>query len=184
MSTLRNNVLLFLVGAVVISAGDRVHITFDILSQPDKTLWGQAWWVPLVFGLAGVVIVAGYSVLRRLLEVAPNGAGWGKVLLSAAIFLAAYAATGPWGDYKIALTIALPALWVARVVPRRNVAAVVLSVVLAFAGPFHEYLFSVAGLFSYHDPDVMHVPIWLPGIYLHGALVAVDVDGLLEQYRA
>jgi hypothetical protein len=47
------------------------------------------------------------------------------------------------------------------------------SVLLAVAGTATEAVISSTGAFAYAHPDLLLAPIWLPGLYLHGAPLAL-----------
>lgn len=47
------------------------------------------------------------------------------------------------------------------------------SLLLAAVGTGVEAAISSPGASAYSHPDVLAVPIWLPGLYLHGAPVAL-----------
>ena len=50
---------LFLLGATVGTGLDAFHVYSDVERYPAPVLFGVAWWVPLLFGAA--VVVIGYS---------------------------------------------------------------------------------------------------------------------------
>jgi len=50
------------------------------------------------------------------------------------------------------------------------------SLVMAVAGSAFEGAWSALGFFYYHHPDIGGVPRWLPGIYLHVALLAGSLN--------
>jgi hypothetical protein len=54
---------------------------------------------------------------------------------------------------------------------------------MAAAGTAFESAWSHAGFFYYRAPDVIGVPRWLPGIYLHAALVAGPLERVLRRSR-
>ena len=47
------------------------------------------------------------------------------------------------------------------------------------AGPLFEACWSALGFFHYHSPDLLGVPCWLPGIYLHVAFLAAGLETLV-----
>ena len=54
---------------------------------------------------------------------------------------------------------------------------------LAVAGTLYEGTLSGSGAFSYLRPDFYNVPIWLPGLYLHGAPLAITLRRLVFPRR-
>ena len=47
--------------------------------------------------------------------------------------------------------------------------------VLTAAGTAYEHFLSGTGAFSYARPDLGNLPAWLPGLYLQGAPLAIDL---------
>ena len=171
--------LLFLFGGILISLGDRVHLAYGVLTQDDASFFGQAWWVVPTFGCVSVVLYDGFRLTRHLTKEAPREATLKTSALACALFLAAYASTGPldaWGPWLAAL---LTALWIPRVIARRSRAALVFSLLLALLGPLGEVVQASTGRFAYDHPDLGQVPSWLFAIYLHGALAVHELEGLI-----
>ena len=79
-------------------------------------------------------------------------------------------------DHPDALAVAYVAVWIVRIALREERAFLYpFGVVLALAGCLVEAAEIELGWFSYADPDVIGVPYWLAGIYLHGAPLAFGV---------
>jgi hypothetical protein len=178
---IRRYVLLFVVGALLLSLCDRVHLEFGVLVQAGPKLWGQGLWVLPVFGGGAVGILAGYPVIRRALgadRVAWSGA---RVLRSAILAAAAYVVTGPFAGSPLLLSAGLYGAWLARVILRRSGAAAAYSLVVGVLGPAAEATFSALGLHTYAAPHLVGIPMWLAAIYLHGALLAVDSEALTRR---
>lgn len=180
---LRIAIFLFVVGGTVISLGDRFHIVFGVLSQNDQSFFGQAWWVPLVFGVAGLIMFPSWMVIRRVFRGTVYPIKLPSLISSAILFLVAYAATGPFAKYGLTLVGVLVGSWLLRLWWRTqtDVATVLFCLSLAIAGPLVEIGFSWAGMFKYHVHHFWTIPMWLPGIYLHGALVLVDLEGYFAE---
>ncbi|MGZ3440750.1 MAG: hypothetical protein ACXVDD_14605 [Polyangia bacterium] len=51
---------------------------------------------------------------------------------------------------------------------------------MAVAGSGFEASWSAFGFFFYRHPDLAGVPRWLPGIYLHVALIAGPLERVLR----
>jgi hypothetical protein len=175
-------IILAFVGAIVCTVGDHLHATHDVLVYAHVFLWQQAWWVPLLFGAASVVAVLGATPLRRLLgsrdEPAPTArqiAGDGIAFATAYGFTSFAPATTP--NVTLAL---LFAWWLARVVRSRPAWLIVYSLLMAVAGTLFEAAWSALGFFHYLHPDFLGVTRWLPGIYLHAALVAGPLERTLR----
>lgn len=161
------------------AACDQIHVRAGLLSYPDPFIADQAWWVPLNFAVLLTSLVAATIPLVR------RGVGLGgtapppNATLAAdlAWFAGAYALSGLVApDHPGALAVAYVAVWVPRIWRRADRAFLFpYGVALALAGCGIEALEIELGWFSYADPDVIGVPFWLAGIYLHGAPLALGV---------
>jgi hypothetical protein len=169
--------LLFVLGGLGGAALDQIHVQSGILSYPHPWALDQAWWVAPQFGVAVVVMVVGSSPLARRTSLRASGV----VLVDGAWFVAAYGASGLWGRHHAGVLAAvLGVSWLARMAVRRDRNWLVLAgVLLAAGGVLYEGTVAGAGAFHYTRPDVYHVPVWLAGIYLHGAPVLIDAAGRL-----
>jgi hypothetical protein len=172
----RRALALFAGGGVGLALCDQIHVRTGVLDYDTGGFFGQAWWVPLQFGVASLAIVLGaapFAARRadpRRLELV-TGVGW---------FVAAYAATGLFHAHPDALAGTLSAGWILRVaLARERGVLVTYSLLLAAAGTGVEGMLSAAGTFAYADPDFLRVPEWLPALYLNGAPFALALSGAL-----
>ena len=167
-------VALGLLGAAL----DQIHVQSELLSYPDPMIWGQAAWVPLNFAVLLTALVATTIPLSRLASdrglLEPEAR---RLVADFAWFVGAYALSGVVGpDEPGLLAIAYVAVWVPRITLRDDRALLIpFGIALALAGCAVEALEIELGWFAYADPDVIGVPFWLAGIYLHGAPLALDV---------
>ncbi|MEK6606893.1 MAG: hypothetical protein AABZ30_04455 [Myxococcota bacterium] len=172
---MRACLVLFVVGAILGTACDQIHVQFGVLWYPRPFMLGQAWWVPPLFGGAGIALSYGPALILRALPAAPPPARPGReIAIAGASFVAAYFATGVFSAHPLALAAGLAAAWAARLVRldrREAVGALVVSLTAAAAGSLFEAALSSTGAFFYHRPDALGVPIWLPSLYLHVALL-------------
>jgi hypothetical protein len=173
--------ILFVAGGLGGALCDQIHVQSGVLAYPDPALADQSWWVAPQFGIAVVVMLAAVrpfaAAATRHAPRRPSPAG---VAREAAWFGAAYGASGLWHGHPAALATAYGVTWVARMAGRPDrwpVAA--WSALLAVAGTAYEGTLSATGAFHYTAPDLYHVPVWLPGIYLHGGPLAIAVARLL-----
>ena len=157
---------------------DQFHVQSGLLSYPDTWLWDQAAWVPLNFavlltGLVALTIPLGrLAAARGVPEPGPR-----RLAADFAWFVGAYALSGLVApDAPGALAVTYFAVWVVRIAFREDRALLYpFGVALALAGCLVEAVEIEFGWFAYADPDVIGVPFWLAGIYLHGAPLALDV---------
>ena len=156
---------------------DEIHVRAGVLSYPHTVLFDQPWWVAPQFGLAALLMLAAArpfaaASARRVPH--PSGS---RVGTEALWFVGAYAASGVFGNnHPAALTVTYAVTWLARLAwhPDRLVVAVT-GIALAGGGVVYEGTLAGTGLFRYVHPDVYHVPVWLAGIYLHGAPLLLTV---------
>jgi hypothetical protein len=163
-------VLLFLAGGIGGALCDQIHVRSGALSYPHPAVFDQAWWVAPQFGV-GILVVL--TAVRPFARRAP---GRSRTAIDAVLFLAAYGATGLFHRWPVGLTVVLPIAWLVRLaVDDDRGLLLVWSLLLALGGTLYEGTLAGTGAFHYTRPDVYHVPMWLPGIYLNGAALALDV---------
>jgi hypothetical protein len=178
-------VALGLLGAAL----DQFHVQSGLLSYPsaDRAWWDQAWWVPLNFAVLLTSLVAITIALLRAGAVDASVPGDGRLAEDFAWFVGAYglsAVVAP--DHPDLLAVAYVAAWLPRVLLRpREERAFLLAygVGLALAGCAVEAIEIGLGWFSYAEPQIADVPLWLAGIYLHGSPLALDVSRRLMAPR-
>lgn len=160
-------------GAAIGTLADQLHVRSGVLSyrHPCRALPGQAAWVPLLFGASGLVLTAGHAGLLRLTGERAPRATPAQLAQSALGFLAAYVSTVAFQRRPRRLALALASLWLARVLAAPATGKLVAGPLFATAGPLFESWLSSTGAFRYRRPDRMGVPLWLPALYLHAALM-------------
>ncbi|MBM4388508.1 MAG: DUF2878 family protein [Deltaproteobacteria bacterium] len=176
---LKRILALFFIGAIGGAMCDQIHVRFGVLFYPEPFFLGQAWWVAPLFGIVANVIIAGaYLFLPRLAPEAwkPDA---GRIITAIIWFAGAYLLSGLLFKYPVYLAALYFIFWIVRIVKTENRAAVIVfSILLALAGTIVEGLISLTGAFSYAflaPFPIFHTPVWLPGLYLHGAPLALLV---------
>jgi len=174
--------ILALCGAAICTVCDHLHATHGVLYYVRPVVWDQAWWVPLLFAGASLAAVAGATPIRRAFGARVTPAPTVREIAGDGIaFIVAYAYTSFAAHDRPNVTLALlAAWWVARVVRDRAPWLIAYSLLMAVAGSGFEALWSSLGFFYYRHPDIVGVPRWLPGIYLHVALVAGPLERVLK----
>lgn len=168
-------------GAALCTIGDHLHATHGVLVYAHPTFADQAWWVPLLFFGAAAAVLGAAAQVERVAGARLTAAGVRTSGPSLAVdtvgFAAAYAFTSfappdhPWltlGVLVAAFVVRIATAW-------RSVVAVAFALVVAVAGPAFEATWSALGFFHYLRPDLAGIPLWLPGIYLHAALLALSL---------
>jgi hypothetical protein len=90
--------------------------------------------------------------------------------------LGAYVASALLQGQPKLLALVYGLLFLRRVLPRADAPWLALhGVGLAIGGTSFEAVLAATGAFHYNQPDLWTVPLWLPGVYLHGAPLAMAV---------
>jgi len=148
-------------------------------------------WVPLLFGLAGVLIGVGYPLLDEIVgarsgaaaaapPAPPQPPSWPAVYACIALFVAQYAASGALEAPLLHLRLPLvqaPALATGLAASGlaiwagfdRTPAGLVISAVTAVGGPLLEVgLINGPHLYVYSHPEIWGVPGWIAWVYFAG----------------
>lgn len=156
----------FVLGGLLGAAWDQLHVQAETLRYTDQTLAGQAWWVPLQFGL---VYAVGIPLFVATGDPAPTRETPRLLGLELVWATACYAATAffdasPWVVFVVLLAAAfarggsLIGLFGANLWP---------ALALVGLGPTVEAMLSSAGLFAYTAPQIGPIPVWLPLLYVN-----------------
>ncbi len=177
--------LLALVGALICTVGDHLHATCGVLTYRQTAFWDQAWWVAPLFAGASLVCVLGARLFWSL--GGPNSAPDMRRIAADGIgFFAAYAYTSfAAADRPTVTLLVLVVAFAVRVVGEaRSRWLVLYCLLLGVGGCVFEGTLSATGAFHYLHPDVLGVPRWLFGIYLHAGLIAGELSLLMMSKRA
>lgn len=160
-------VFVFVLGAVVGTLLDQIHVRAGVLAYTHPLLFGQAAWVPLVFGSGGLVLVNSH-VLGMF------GGDEGKpaprsLAVPTLLFVGAYLLTGIAADRPVLVLSVLAVAWATRLALAPSHAIALAGLAFALGGPLFEAALSGTGAFTYRRPDALGVPCWLPALYLHAA---------------
>jgi hypothetical protein len=162
----------FVLGAALGTALDALHAYGDVETYANPVIGRLGWFVPLEFGLVGVV--AGLVVPALDERLVGRRLAWslGVRLREAALILLLYAATiagNGWGAPL--LLVAFTVLVVVRVARGGTRGDWLFAVVAAVAGPAVEASIVALGVFDYTEPDLLGLPMWLPALWANGGLV-------------
>ena len=163
---------LFLLGGVSGAALDQIHVQSGVLSYRSSSAFGQPWWVAPQFGLAAVAIAES----ARPFAAPGSAVVRGRTASDLRWFVGSYLATGLVRRRPHALLAAFVLIFVARMTHRTDrLRVIAFALLLAIAGSTYEHRLAGTGSFSYRDPGLGNVPIWLPGLYVQGAPLAIDL---------
>ena len=163
----------FVIGAVLGTALDAIHVADDVLVYHGATVWEIGWWVPLQFGLVGALVGVAIPVIERVAgpDEPPR---WpldrvvGELMLFAALYLSTALVGADDAGWLTAGLFALAGLRLALVPTEGDWAYVLLAAVL---GPLGEAAISATGVFEYVDPDFLGIPYWLPALWANGGFL-------------
>jgi hypothetical protein len=182
-SKFRPNFPLFFFFALIATLCDQVWVRLGVLVYPRPYLFGQAWWVPLLFGTVALIavhfIVLATNLLLPRSTPRPRDQG-GRAITAGVWFVAAYLAGGLFDAYAQTLAILLFVIWLMRLWPTSNsireaLVLIFLSLAVAVAGTLGESTAGWLNLMYYPRPDFLRVPYWLPTLWLHAALFAREL---------
>jgi hypothetical protein len=145
------------------------HIQTDTLEYYwEPQFFGQAFTIPFLFAAAAVMMFRTAATL--------GGGRPASAWISIVITTVMYAISGRVGpDHAVTYAWVLIALWIVRVAWRRDPRLIAVGLSIAAGGVLGEGALSAVGEFNYLHPDVLRVPWWLFGLYLHGSLAATDI---------
>jgi len=166
--------LALLFGAVTFTLGDQLHVRFGVLAYRAPAFLGQAVWVPGLFALASAMGLGGLllgswvaGTTRDLTEAPADRWGTREAVFAAVWFMVAYAMSGPLQGYPRALAAVYLVLFALRCWALGVPWLWFQGCLFAAGGTAFEATLSSTGAFWYAHPDVIGVPWWLPGLYLH-----------------
>ncbi len=163
---LRAALLLFGLGATLGTALDAVHVHTATTRYADPLVYEMAWFVPLLFGAAGVAVGLGRPIFDRLLRRQDPAPGTPALLGGLALFVVAYVLSGTLPGGNLLKCATLGALAVASLALfDRTGLGLLLACTTAVTGSAVEAVQIEAGIFSYLAPDRWGVPCWLPCLY-------------------
>jgi hypothetical protein len=182
--TLRPNFKLFFFFALIATLCDQVWVRLGVMVYPKPFRFGQAWWVPLLFGVVALLIVHTFVIATRLLLPASTPQPedpQGRAFIAGAWFVAAFISGGLFDAYSPQLALLLFLIWLIRLWPASNsvreaLVLILLSFLVAVAGTFGESAAGYLNLMYYPRPDFCRVPYWLPALWLNAALFARELS--------
>lgn len=168
--------LLALMGAVLTTFCDGVHVHTQTLSYPNPFLFGQAVWVFPGFVLTFLVMeMSCLLVVKRLpagmsIQQSMSKGNVRDMIEAVVIFALVYLLSG-FGNFEpVFLSVIFYGTFAVRwMFSYDRLWLLFLAVLMAIGGMFAEGVLAAMGLVTYRHIDVFHVPFWLGGLYVHGA---------------
>jgi len=183
MNAFKRVLLLFVLGAILGPVGDSFHVVSGTTDYPPNLFhlyfWRLPFWVPLIFGVAGVAIGTSHPQMDRWLGAPPDRPGsrsFAAVVFGIASFLGIYAMTAfvplrSGGSLDVLIALSAISVWLLL---DRTWQGLVLAAMTALVGTFTEISLVHVGAFWYLPPKnlLFGVGSWLPWLYV-SASVAV-----------
>lgn len=168
--------LFALSGAIVTTLCDAVHVHTQTLSYPHPFVSGQAWWVYPGFVLVFLFMEYAYFfTVNRLPPSIPrqksvSSGSAAEAVETAITFALVYLLSGFGNFDPTLLSVIFYGTFATRwLFTYDRLLLLLLAALMAAGGMFVESAMSAAGLVTYRQADVFHVPFWLGGLYVHGA---------------
>lgn len=162
---------LFLAGGILGAVFDGFHTHSGTTYYPHIWIFMMAWWVPLLFGSAGVSVGLSHLHLDLHLKRKPYTGTWLQVTVGILAFGAIYFASGflPASNLEkfVVLGLASVGLWY---VFDRTWQGFLQAIPTALVGCTIEILLIHFGKFYYNNPDFLGIPAWLPFLYLSASV--------------
>lgn len=156
-----------MLGTLLGPACDWFHVFTHTAGYAYPALFGLAWWVPLLFGLATVAVALSHIEMDRLCKREPRKIAWSTVWAGLFSFVAIYFISGfmraPFAQKFIILGIIAVMIWF---VFDRTVYGFLLGIATALAGCMVEITLCRSRMYYYTSPDFLGIPAWLPFLYL------------------
>src|SRR5947208_3584979 len=169
----------FALGAWLGTGLDAIHAYGDVEDYSNEILGQLGWFVPLEFGLAGILSAVAVGLLE---QVAGTGRPrpwtvWERARELPVLAGLYVTSVGANGSGAVLFAVALAVLVAARLVlaPTRGDWAFALAA--AVAGPAAEAAIHALGAFDYTEPDVLGLPLWLPLLWANGGLAIRRIFG-------
>lgn len=167
---------LAVLGGIAATLCDANHVATGTLRYPHPVLFGQAWWVLPGFLVAFLAMGATYrSAAPRLSTALSTGASrapgsHGALVETLSTFVLVYLASGFGNESPGLLSLVFYGVFAVRLgFTYERAWLLVVAVALGLGGMSVEGSLGALELAAYRHTDVFHVPLWLGGVYMHGA---------------
>lgn len=168
--------LLAIPAALLATLGDGIHVLTGTLAYPDPFLFGQAWWVFPGFFLVFMFMGHAYALVAERLpaavpaDLSRSGGTIRELVEAASAFIFVYMMSGFGNARPDLLSVIFYGAFAVRWLFTYDRAwLLLLAIVMAIGGMAAEGALSALGLVAYRHANIFHVPLWLGGLYVHGA---------------
>lgn len=182
VKTLKLSLILFLIGAILGPTMDGFHTHSDTLFYPHVWMLMMDWWVPLLFGAAGIAVGLSHLDLDRRLNKSYPDLTWIHVAFAVASFAAIYFISGFLKiDETRKLVLLYTLAFLVWYIYDKTYSGFILAIVTSLIGSFVEGSLISMDWFYYTRPDFFGVPYWLPALYI---AASVSVGNLARKINS
>jgi hypothetical protein len=184
---MRQNIALFFFFGIAGALCDRVWVVAGTMNYTgyDPAVQPQPWWIPLQYGVMGLVAVHAIAFITRYLvrrDAPPPRDLTASLAISASWFVMAELGGGLFDkDYATLVAATLLAVWLLRIVFQRpgygqRTALLAVTVILAIAGTLGEYVLVRTHVMEYTRPALLGaLPWWIPTLWMQAGFLARDI---------
>jgi len=172
-------ILVFILGAVLGTLYDFIHVISGVLHYSHPDLYGESFLVPLEFGAAGFVFMLLMDIFAWKYGKFDE-TNFINCVHNALLLLTGYIITALFSGRNIVtfiflIPLATLAFMIHGVKRERNI-----IFITSFVGPVCEAVISSTGFFKYNHADP--VPYWLPILYVIAGGLFIEVSKYFIQW--
>jgi hypothetical protein len=181
-TSVENGAALFLLFTLVATAVDAVWVRLGVIVYTTPVVGGQAWWAPLQYGSAALVLVLALRRLapRSLVSAQGQRDPRTDVIISGTLFVAAQLTGGVLDSHAAWATGTILMMWCVRLLLEGPIGAGTVLLLAACAsvavgGTVAEIVIGALGLMQYRHRELRGVPFWLPALWLQAGVLGRDI---------
>lgn len=174
-------VYMALIGALIATLCDKNHVETETLHYPNPFWDGQPWWNYPAFFIGFVAMGLVYHELTQRLPSTIDrtfSTSTGDVKdfsESLILFTLVYILSGFGNESPLFLNLFFYGTFLLRLaITPDKMFMLIISILIGIGGAFTEGFMSDMDLVYYTKPVIYYVPLWLAGLYLHGAFALRD----------
>ena len=162
--------LIFLVGGVLGTLFDYIHVYFGVLEYTSPHFFGTSLFVPIEFGFCGVFSLLALPHLSK--KFGDIQVSLARIIFDSVLLFLAYTATGVFKYETPLVFVILTFLAILSVATRLSKLVFISAIICAIIGPFSEFIVSSTGFFQY---TLFVIPPWLPLLWIIASGLFLDL---------